>query len=338
VFHCATQQSRYFHPYRRAFAICGRHRNNGAGVRADAAARMRDAGLPEGVRVRIAIGFATCGRADVLGAALQQVTGQTRAADRVIVCYTKPADIAGIDEQPRHFFIQSSPGLPRQRNVIVDLAQDCDVLLFLDDDFLMAPLYVEAVAAAMERDANIVVATGLPIADDVKGPGLTVAQGLALIDGDGADFDAGWETAPHGYGCNMAIRLAAARAHGVRFDERLPLYGWSEDVDFTHRLGRYGRIVKLHGARGVHLGVKHGRSSGRRLGYSQVANPLYLQRKGSYSWRRAAGSVGRNVAANLVHAVLPEPYIDRRGRLLGNMLAMADLCRGRMSPERVLEL
>ena len=136
----------------------------------------------------------------------------------------------------------------------------------------------------------------------------------------------------------MAIRLATARAHGLRFDERLPLYAWSEDMDFTHRIGRHGCIVKLHGARGVHLGVKSGRSSGRRLGYSQVANPLYLRAKGSYTWRRALGSVGRNVAANVARALWSEPWVDRRGRLVGNLLGFVDLARGRLDPERVLEV
>ena len=41
---------------------------------------------------------------------------------------------------------------------------------------------------------------------------------------------------------------------------------------------------------------------------------------------------------NIVHAPRPEPYVDRRGRLRGNMLAMLDLIRKRMAPERVLDL
>jgi hypothetical protein len=40
----------------------------------------------------------------------------------------------------------------------------------------------------------------------------------------------------------------------------------------------------------------------------------------------------------MLHAPRPEPYVDRRGRLRGNMLALGDLLRHRMAPERVLEL
>jgi GT2 family glycosyltransferase len=142
-----------------------------------------------------------------------------------------------------------------------------------------------------------------------------------------------------GYGCNMALRLAPMRAHGLRFDERLPLYGWQEDVDLSRRLAAHGRVVKLQRARGVHLGVKQGRGSGLRLGYSQVANPLYLSgKKCGYPWRRALSHLGCNLAMNLARAAWPEPYVDRRGRLRGNLLALRDLLLGRMVPERVLEL
>jgi hypothetical protein len=41
---------------------------------------------------------------------------------------------------------------------------------------------------------------------------------------------------------------------------------------------------------------------------------------------------------NIVHSPRPEPYVDRRGRLRGNLLALADLVRKRIAPERVLDL
>lgn len=286
----------------------------------------------------IAIGIATRGRPGILRATLAQVSAQTRQPTRVLVCHTAQEDVAGLTA-PGVEFITAAPGLPAQRNAILDRLGGSDAILFLDDDFLMAPRYVEATLGAMQADPGVVVTTGDLIADGIKGPGFSPDDALAMIEADGRTPPPDVAIpAPHGYGCNMAIRHDVAQAHGVRFDERLPLYAWSEDMDFTHRLGRHGRIVKLRGARGVHLGVKQGRTSGHRLGYSQVANPIYLFQKGSYTLGRAARSVGRNVAANLVHSVRPEPWIDRRGRLLGNARAVADIVRGRLSPERILEL
>ena len=286
----------------------------------------------------IAIGIATRGRPAILSETLAQVAAQTLSPARVLVCHTVPDDVAGV-EVPGVEFITAPPGLPAQRNAILDRLTGSDAVLFIDDDFLMAPRYVETTVGAMQSDPCVVVATGDLIADGIKGPGFSPAEARAMIEADGsAPSCDDVVPAPHGYGCNMAIRHDVARAHGIRFDERLPLYAWSEDMDFTHRLGRHGRIVKVRGARGVHLGVKQGRTSGHRLGYSQVANPIYLFQKGSYTLGRAARSVGRNVAANLVHSVRPEPWIDRRGRLLGNARAVGDIVRGRLAPERILEL
>jgi GT2 family glycosyltransferase len=136
----------------------------------------------------------------------------------------------------------------------------------------------------------------------------------------------------------MAVRTSAVQEGDVAFDEALPLYGWLEDVDFSRRLGRYGRIVRSEAARGVHLGVKSGRQSGVRLGYSQIANPLYLVRKGSLDRSRAFQQMGHNIAMNLVFSLRPEPYIDRWGRLRGNIKAIKDLLRGRLHPERALTI
>jgi hypothetical protein len=41
---------------------------------------------------------------------------------------------------------------------------------------------------------------------------------------------------------------------------------------------------------------------------------------------------------NALRAARPEPYVDRRGRLVGNALALRDLLIGRMTPERILQL
>jgi GT2 family glycosyltransferase len=191
----------------------------------------------------------------------------------------------------------------------------------------------------LTADADIVGTTGLAIADGARGPGYSFAAAQSIIDDDHPEEQkCATLTAAHAYGCNMAIRLATVRRHRLQFDERLPLYAWSEDMDFSHRLARHGRVVTVLGARGVHLGLKSGRSSGRKLGYSQVANPIYLFGKGSYSLVRAAGSVGRNFLANAVLSLRPEPYIDRRGRLRGNMRAFLDITQGRLAPERILEI
>jgi hypothetical protein len=195
----------------------------------------------------------------------------------------------------------------------------------------------------MSANAEIVVATGVLLADGINGPGLSPAEGRAILARDtppGGQRSAIVATpAFTAYGCNMAVRLAPMRDHTLRFDERLPLYGWQEDVDLSRCLAAFGSVVRVEAARGVHLGVKSGRGSGIRFGYSQVSNPLYLSgKRRGYPFVRAVEHITRNVAMNTMRAIWPEPYVDRRGRLRGNFLAMRDLLTGQMAPERILKL
>jgi GT2 family glycosyltransferase len=291
------------------------------------------------MQFRIAVGIPTVGRASILCETLREIALQTRQADSVIVCGSKPGDIEGAQEtSPSVRPLLTAPGLPRQRNAVVAAAEDSDIIVFFDDDFLPDPGYLAAIEQHMAADPRIVVATGLVLADGIGGPGLSPDQGRAILARQIPRTD---NTKPtfSGYGCNMAVRLAPMRDHGVRFDERLPLYGWQEDVDLSRRLAPHGSVMQIEAARGVHLGVKFGRGSGVRLGYSQVANPLYLSAKRSgYPFRRAVSHIARNIAVNVARSTWPETYVDRRGRLLGNVFALRDLVMGRMVPERVLDL
>ncbi|MBR0671437.1 glycosyltransferase family 2 protein [Neoroseomonas soli] len=289
--------------------------------------------------MRIAIGIATRGRPGILAGVLRDLQRQTRAPDRTIVCHVTPDDVTGCDAIAGAEFITAEAGLPRQRNAIMDAASDSDVVLFLDDDFLCAPDYVAVTEAAFAARPDMVVATGTVVADGAKGPGYSLEEGAALLAADVPPADC-MTMAPHfnGYGCNMAFRMATVRAHSIRVDERLPLYAWYEDIDVSRQLGAHGAILRLAGARGVHLGSKSGRVKQVRLGYSQVVNPVYLARKGTFPWNHAIPSAARHCLANLVRSLKPEPWADRAGRFKGNMIGLWDLLRGKAAPERILEL
>jgi GT2 family glycosyltransferase len=297
----------------------------------------------DSVPLNIVVGIPTIGRASILRETLIELARQNRRPDSVIVCGAKPADVEGAaDAYPGTVVLLSEPGLPRQRNAIIEAAADADIVVFFDDDFLPDANYLAAVEHQMTQDPQIVVATGLVLADGIGGPGLTPDGGRSILARCAArDGARSLDVRPafSGYGCNMAVRLAPMRSQGIRFDERLPLYGWQEDVDLSRRLAEFGLVVQIDAACGVHLGAKSGRGSGVRLGYSQVANPLYIcgKRRG-YPFRRAVTHIARNMAMNVARATWPEPYVDRRGRLRGNLLALFDLTVGRMAPERILDL
>ena len=290
--------------------------------------------------MRIAVGIATRGRAAILAETLTELDRQSRAPDRIVVCHVTDADAAGIAARfPGVELLVGAPGLPAQRNRILDALGDCDAVLFLDDDFLAAPGWLAVLEAVLAARPDCVVATGRVIADGAKGPGLTPDEARALLAADTPPADP-LAVAPafNAYGCNMALRLAPMRTHGLRFDEALPLYAWYEDIDLSRRLLPHGVILRLEGARGVHLGVKQGRVPGRRLGYSQVVNPIYLARKGSFPWSHALPSAARHTLINLMRSARPEPEVDRWGRFRGNLRGLWDLARGRAEPGRVLDL
>ncbi|MEM9222863.1 MAG: glycosyltransferase family A protein [Pseudomonadota bacterium] len=300
-----------------------------------------------GPRLRIAIGIATKGRAMILAKTLADVAQQRRMPDRVVVCCTSPEDVAGVGPDaisggPPVEFLESEPGSCAQRNRIIDAAKNCDIIFFMDDDFIMEPAYLAATEQAFLADPHLVVSTGTVLADGINGKGLGIDEARAILSNNTLTSDARLRNRPvfSGYGCNMAIRAPVALAKGLRFDERLPLYAWQEDVGLSRALARHGAVVRLAAARGVHLGTKMGRGPGRKLGYSQMVNPIHLVQAsgGTYPVHYALLRMVKNLLANAARSVTPEPWIDRRGRLSGNLLGLADLFRGRVDPGRALNL
>ncbi len=292
-------------------------------------------------RLRIAVGIATSGRAAILAETLADLARQTLQPHQVFVLYSRDEDIADLEQQfPSCRFAKGVGGLCEKRNRILDDACEADLLFFMDDDFFLDPRYLAVTEEAFRRDRNLVASTGIVLADGAKGPGLSTEEATQVLNKAAAsDFVKHSPVAAFNtYGCNMAFRLATVREHSLRFDEQLPAYAWYEDIDFSRRLAQWGSLMCLPDALGVHLGAKVGRVSGRRLGYSQVANPIYLSRKGSFPWGNTVRSIGRNVCSNLLWSVLRDPYVDRRGRLRGNLLAFRELLAGRMHPNRILRM
>ena len=287
--------------------------------------------------MKIVVAIATVGRPEIVLAAMTDLARQLRPPDRTIISAVEPGDI-GPMIVPGVEVLFGGKGLTTQRNRVLDALDDEDVVLFLDDDFRMAPDFLGQVEALFGGEPGICVATGHVLADGIGGPGLTEDQAQRLlgdshIPAEGVPIDVN-----NGYGCNMAFRCAPIRAHALRFDERLPLYGWLEDIDFSRKVAVYGRCIRSMSLRGVHLGTKGGRTSGLRLGYSQVANPVYLVGRSRMHRAHALRMIARNIAANAVKSLWTEPWVDRRGRLRGNVFALMDLLRGRIAPERILAL
>jgi len=292
---------------------------------------------------KVVIGIPTTGRPEQLSRTLARLTMQTRRPSRVLVCPAAKGDfdmLAARELDLQVDVVWSARGLSCQRNAIVRACDSEDLLLFIDDDYYPAADYIERAAVLFAQNPDIVIATNHPTLDGSTGLGVSHEQALAEIAQIEArpPPDAPVTSTYAGYGCNMVVRLDPVREHGVLFDENLPLYSWLEDVDFSRQLAPFGRIVKSPQLRGVHLGHKAGRTSGVKFGYSQIANPLYMLRKGSMNLPYALQQVSRNLAKNTLMVLWPEPWVDRAGRLRGNAIALRHLLAGKLHPLRVKEV
>lgn len=294
---------------------------------------------PVGQKPKICVIFPTRGRAEILRQVVDAVGLQTVKPDLIIVSCVSDDDVAGLPAAPGLLVLKGQPGSSAQRNNALDhVPEDFDVVIILDDDFLMHHAWTSEILETLDSDPSIACITGTVFADGVSGPGYSYEEGRTILAGV-RDLPATRTVVPTGgpYGCNMAFR--ARSIAGLRFDERLVLYGWQEDRDFGGQIWNRGsRVVRINTALGVHLGVKRGRVSGLKLGYSQVINPLYLVTKRTMPLRDALDHVMRNVVSNIVRSFAPEPWIDRRGRLKGNLIGVCDFLRGRLTPERAARL
>lgn len=289
--------------------------------------------------VTLNVVVATLGRPEIVARLVDALAAQTRPADRVYVVGASEADIAAIAPAPALVPMVGRRGSCAQRNDALDAgAAQADVIVFLDDDFAPSRFWFERVEALFARRPDIAGVSGVVLHDGARTAGIAPDDAWAVVaarDAVGGD-DERVDTGAEPYGCNMAVRGAAARA--IRFDERLPAYGWLEDRDYAARVCRGAKFGYAHALWGVHMGSKSGRTSGVRLGYSQIANSAYLVEKGTATRDFALNLATRNILANLAKSIKPEPWIDRRGRLRGNLIALADLARGQARPERAGDL
>ena len=293
--------------------------------------------------MKLTVIIATYGRKALLDRTLSFLEGQTRLPDAVIVSAPDESHIERRDSTAFALqWVLGARGLCAQRNkAMAQVLGQTDIITFFDDDFLPAANYLQGVEQAFSAHPDWAVIRGEAVVDGANSAGLTFEEGLVALreaERQRAVNPVAPQIVDHvgGYGCNMSIN--ARHIDDTRFDERLPLYGWQEDIDFTSQLGRKGRVVGLNTLYGVHLGAKGGRVSGVRFGYSQLVNPVYLARKGTLPSGFAFNLIWRNIAANMVKSLRPEPWVDRRGRLRGNLLAAFHLARGKIEPEHILKL
>lgn len=293
--------------------------------------------------MNVIIVIVTVGRREVLRLLLQYLNSNfsREAFSKIIVVGTENEDFPQeYFKSTKDLFIFSPKGMTVQRNVGMQIAMDhgADVITFLDDDFLPHKDYFRQISELFSSMLEISMADGDVIADGRSSIGYTFQEGIKLL--------SGIDSSKHNqkkimrissaYGCNMSVRVSLIE--DTKFDEKLPLYSWLEDLDFSLKMSKKGPIVRDYSLKGVHLSNKKGRSNEIRYGYSQVINPIHIFLNNDLDLLKCLKFIFLPFFANIWKFYIPEPWVDRRGRLKGNLIAFLHIIKGRIDPTYIFNL
>lgn len=295
--------------------------------------------------MRISAIICTLNRPAVLHDTILSVKRQTIPPIQILIAspsrkhvLTETLDIPGVT------FIETRTGLCVQRNQALDaVAPESEIVAFLDDDLELTASYFAEMVRLFTNNPQVIIASGTMLRDGGRGGMITRDEAATLCHTFDQTYDPdrplNWKIIDSGYGCNMIVRHASIG--DCRFDERLPLYAWLEDRDFSHRVTLGGCApVECENAVAVHLGARSGRVSGVRLGFSTIVNPIYLRRKANtfsfgfifvHYWLRC-------LVGNILGIITLDKEYDRVGLIRGNMIGFYHLLSGKCDPEYIFKL
>jgi GT2 family glycosyltransferase len=296
----------------------------------------QNAGLEAPIRAAVII--ATKGRPQAITELLALLEKQSCAPEVIVISATEPSDIGATPANNLNVeYLFGPAGSAAQRNRGLERVRTrADVAIFFDDDFAPAGNWIEQCMRLFSSAANIAGANGTVIRDGAKTQPVSWQQAREILALPRPTDPCAVSERTDLYGCNMAFRMSAIKE--LQFDERLVLYGWLEDKEFSRKAAKNGRLVECSLFAGVHLGLQSGRVSGKRYGYSQVVNAWYLHKKDALSLREASTHILKALVVNAAKTFRPENHIDRRGRLHGNLVGVMHLLSGACRPEKVAEL
>jgi glycosyltransferase involved in cell wall biosynthesis len=184
--------------------------------------------------IRVAVLIATKDRPQAAAQLIRLLEKQSLAPSIVVVSATAASDIEALPPIALNVeYIFGPPGLTAQRNRALERVRTCaDVAIFFDDDFAPAGNWIEQCAQIFVSESCIVGADGIVIRDGAKTPPISWEEARQAIAAQRPSSPLLSDIADL-YGCNMAFRMSAI--DGMRFDERLILYGWLEDKEFSRK-------------------------------------------------------------------------------------------------------
>lgn len=278
---------------------------------------------------------ASINRPQILHESILSLARQTVPCDILIAAPNKDHVLAATLALPNVKGVFGATGLCGQRNLALSSIKTRPKVIFcFDDDVEVEEHYVERMLEMFEANPEVALANG----DNL---GLGAAPGTLTRDNAKALIRRALEIssaksikpASTGIGCLMSFR--GDLLDKVEFDERLPLYGYLEDFDFSMQCSRFGRLVTNHRCHMVHIETAVGRMGSRKRGYSEVVNPIYIgsKHRSVRFGRLLAGSVKRTLK-NLIRC----RDLAGRKQVEGNLIGWAMVLKGKLAPEYILQM
>lgn len=313
------------------------------------------ASMREGVTVAVC----TFQRAASLVQLLESLPGQTLRPQRLIIVDASPdsdtrnsvasfQQFDAIADEILYFHVEGAfKTLTCSRNFALQWI-DTDLMVFFDDDVVLEPSCLEEMVQPLRACPDVVGTGGyatnytkspsgywqmrrmMRIVPDLK-PGQFCRSGMAtpwsFLPQNESWVEGQWLS-----GFAMMWRTEIARR--VRFNEGFGGHSTGEDVDFSLRMARCGRLVVAGKARLLHLTDTGGRPNTYRMGYTGIRNSYDIHRRclPNRTWRDGAWfayAYGMDAVMRTVNLLAPG---DRRRRwdfLRGRLRFLAEVLSGR---------
>ncbi|MFA6091819.1 MAG: glycosyltransferase family 2 protein [Elusimicrobiota bacterium] len=240
--------------------------------------------------MRVSAVLSTFRRAESLRRCLDSLRSQTRRPEQIVIIDAAGEDavraladsLRGDFKEVLYFHFPSSLTQARNHGI---RSSSGDIVVFIDDDLVLEPEFIQELVSPLERDPGLAGVTG-NIIGHPRGsePFKQALKRFFMLpcDGDGRFRLSGAPTVPHGAAKPMDVEFLPGGLTAWRrevfseflFDESLPGLGINEDVDFSYRVSRKWRNFYTPKARCLH----------ERPSLEREARWNYLAREYSSAW------------------------------------------------------
>jgi len=289
-------------------------------------------------KLKIAFVIATKDRPGELRSLMRNLEEQSHKPDEVIVVdggnLPVIESLRQLSKFPIKYIKFRPPSAARQRNAgLRAVSPETGLIGFLDDDVILEETALERMMAFWDEATPSVVGAGFnmlnhPHLAAAKMKSSPLAESLGLYGAKkGRVLRSGFQTMIGEVDKTTEVQWLSTSAavwrrpvfELYRFDEWFSAYSYLEDLDFSYKAGKSGRLAVVSDARYFHMTSPSGREGSYAFGQREILNRLYFVRK------HPELSISRCVLALILRMAMSFFLYVKKGdarflqRLLGNL-------------------